>query len=78
MGIKIGTCSLNNQRVKCAKSKNNIWFCTHFNVRNNCRNDGASCEHGIHKCNIMTAATQICYGNHSASMHTGAHVRTQS
>ena len=78
MGIKISTCSLNNQRVKCAKSKNNIWFCTHFNVRNNCRNDGASCEHGIHKCNIMTAATQICYGNHSASMHTGAHVRTQS
>ena len=77
-GIKLGTCTLNNNRVKCAKSKNGTWFCSFFNVRNNCRNDGASCENGVHKCNIMVAPTKICYGNHSASQHTGASIRTQS
>ena len=53
--LKTGVCTHNGQRVKCAKSKNGEWFCSFFNVRNNCRNQDGSCSAGAHKCNIMIA-----------------------
>ena len=70
-GIKIGVCSLGNQRVKCAKSKNGKWLCSFFNVQNNCRNAAGTCSSGMHRCNIMISATKVCNGSHSAKDHTG-------
>ena len=73
--MKIGVCTHNNQRVKCANSKNGQWFCSFFNVQNNCRNAAGSCSSGMHRCNIMVSATNICNGSHSAIDHTGAVIR---
>ena len=69
--IKIGICQLGQRRVKCAKSRNGKWFCTFFNVGNNCRNDPASCSGGSHQCNIMVSPTKVCGGSHSAKDHSG-------
>ena len=69
--LKIGACTHNGQRVKCAKSKNGEWFCTYFNVRNNCRNKAGSCSAGSHRCNILISPTKVCNGNHSAKDHKG-------
>ena len=33
--LQICVCTHKGQRVKCAKSKNNEWFCSYFNVQNN-------------------------------------------
>ena len=74
-GMKIGACTHNNQRVKCAKSKNGQWFCSFFNVQNNCRNNTGSCSSGMHRCNIMVSATKVCNGSHSAKDHTGTSIR---
>ena len=70
--IKIGVCSLGNQRVKCAKSKNGKYFCSFFNVGNNCRSAPGICSGGMHRCNIMTSPSKVCNGSHSAKDHTGA------
>ena len=70
--LKIGVCSLGNQRVKCAKSKNGKWFCSFFNVGNNCRSAPGTCSGGMHRCNIMVSPTKVCNGSHSAKDHTGA------
>jgi hypothetical protein len=70
-GISIGTCSHGNQRVKCAKSKNGKWFCSFFDVQNNCRNAAGTCSEGMRRCNIMVSATKVCNGSHSGKDHTG-------
>ena len=72
--LKIGACTHNGQRVNNAKSKNGEWFCTYFNVRNNCRNNAGSCSAGSHRCNILISPTKVCNGNHSAKDHTGSNV----
>ena len=75
MTLKIGVCTHNGQRVKCAKSKNGEWFCSFFNVQNNCRNTTGSCAQAAHKCNLLVTPTKVCNGNHAAKDHTGTTVR---
>ena len=73
--LKIGVCSHNGQRVKCAKSKNGERFCSYFNVQNNCRNQAGSCPQGAHKCNLLVGPTKVCGGNHAAKDHTAVTIR---
>ena len=69
--LKISAFTHNGQRVKCAKSKNGQWFCSFFNVQNNCRNNTGACSNGMHRCNFMVSPTRVCNGAHSAKDHTG-------
>ncbi len=73
--LKISACTHNGQRVKCATSKNGQWFCSFFNVQNNCRNNTGSCSSGMHRCYIMVSATKVFNGSHSAKDHTGTTIR---
>ena len=73
--LKITACTHNGQRVKCAKSKNGQFFCSFFNVQNNCRNNTGVCSSGMHRCNIMVSDTKVCKGSHSAKDHTGTTIR---
>ena len=69
--LKIGACTHNGKRAKNTKSKNGEWFCSYFNVQNNCRNNAGSCTAGAHRCNILVSPTKVCNGTHSAKDHVG-------